>query len=135
MSPLSGERVPKENEKQAEGETSTLRKPRLGARSLLLALLREAALLCGGAVTRLRDLAGVFASELDGPPHVPARDSAIGTPTLPEFKEFLRLGDAALPIRDGKAFLHALVVDGQYIGAAEAENQKHLDGPCADAAH
>ncbi len=37
-------------------------------------------------------------------------------------------------VSDGPAFFHAQVVDGKNVGAAEAEDQKHFDGPCADAA-
>jgi len=37
-------------------------------------------------------------------------------------------------VSDGPAFFHAEVVDGKNVGAAEAEDQKHFDGPCADAA-
>ena len=39
-----------------------------------------------------------------------------------------------LAVGDGPAFFDAKVVDGENVGAAEAEDQKHFDGPGADAA-
>ena len=38
-------------------------------------------------------------------------------------------------VGDGPAFLHAEVVDGENVRPAQAEDQKHFDGPCADAAN
>ena len=35
---------------------------------------------------------------------------------------------------EGEAFADAVVVDGEDVGAAEAEDEEHLDGPAADAA-
>ena len=34
---------------------------------------------------------------------------------------------------EGEAFADAVVVDGEYVGAAEAEDQQHFYGPAADA--
>ena len=36
---------------------------------------------------------------------------------------------------EGEAFADAVIVDGEDIGSAEAEEEHHLDGPCADAAN
>ncbi len=36
-------------------------------------------------------------------------------------------------VGDGPAFLDAEVMDGENVGPAKAEDQKHLDGPGADA--
>ena len=77
---------------------------------------------------------GFVAGALECAPHVPAGDGAVGAPAFAEFQEFFGLGHVLLTVGDGPAFFHAEVVDGQNVGAAEAENQKHFDGPGADAA-
>ena len=69
-----------------------------------------------------------------GAPHVPARDGAVGAPAFAESEEFFGLGLVFFAVGDGPAFLYAEVVDGENVGAAEAENQKHFNGPGADAA-
>ena len=78
---------------------------------------------------------GFVAGAFKGAPHVPTGDGAIGAPTLAESEELLGLGHVFLAVGDGPAFLDAEVVDGEDIGAAEAEDQKHFDGPGADAAN
>ena len=77
---------------------------------------------------------GGVAGAVAGAPHVPASDGAIGAPALAEGQEFFGLGFVFLAVGDGPAFLYAEVVDGENVGAAQAENQKHFDGPGADAA-
>ncbi len=78
---------------------------------------------------------GGVAGTLEGAPHVPTGDSAVGAPAFAEGEEFLGLGHVFFAVGDGPAFLDAEVVDGKDIGAAEAEDQKHFDGPSADAAN
>ncbi len=81
------------------------------------------------------DLAhGGVAGTMAGAPHVPAGDGAVGTPALAESEEFFGFGLVFFAVGDGPAFLYAQVVDGKHVGAAEAENQKHFDGPGANAA-
>src|SRR5579864_7352074 len=81
------------------------------------------------------DLVGYgVAGALEGPPHVPTGDGAVGAPALAERQEFLRLGHVFLAVGYRPAFLHAQVVDGEYVGTAEVEDQEHLDGPRADTA-
>src|SRR5713226_4614760 len=77
---------------------------------------------------------GGVASALAGAPHVPTGDGAVGTPALAEGKEFLGLGHVLFAVGDGPALPDAEVVDGENVRAAEAEDQKHFDGPGADAA-
>jgi len=77
---------------------------------------------------------GGIAGALAGAPHVPACDRTVGAPAFAEGKEFLGLGHALFAVGDGPAFFHSEVVDGEDVRAAEAEDQKHFDGPGADAA-
>ena len=77
---------------------------------------------------------GGVAGALAGTPHVPTGDSAVGTPAFAESEEFLRLGHVLFAVGDGPAFFDAEVVDGENVGATEAEDQEHFDGPGADAA-
>jgi hypothetical protein len=73
------------------------------------------------------------AGALAGAPHVPTGDGAIGTPAFAESEEFFGLGHVLFAVGDGPAFFDAEVVDGKDVGAAEAEDQKHFNGPGADA--
>ena len=77
---------------------------------------------------------GGVAGAVAGAPHVPAGDGAIGAPAFAEREEFFGFGHVLFAVGDGPAFFYAEVVDGENVGAAEAENQKHFDGPGADAA-
>src|SRR6266581_8916593 len=77
---------------------------------------------------------GGVAGALAGAPHVPTGDGAIGAPALAESEEFLGLGHVLFAVGDGPTLPNAEVVDGENVGAAEAEDQKHLDGPGPDAA-
>ncbi len=77
---------------------------------------------------------GGIAGTVAGAPHVPAGDGAVGAPAFPEGQEFFGFGLVFFAVGDGPAFLYAKVVDGENVGAAEAENQKHFDRPGADAA-
>ena len=77
---------------------------------------------------------GGVAGAVAGAPHVPTGDGTIGAPALAEREEFFGLGLVFFAIGDGPAFLYAEVVDGENVGAAQAENQKHFDRPGADAA-
>ena len=71
---------------------------------------------------------------LKGAPHVPAGDSAVGAPAFAKGEEFLGLGHVLFSIGDGPTLFYAEVVDGENVGAAEAEDQEHFDGPGTDAA-
>ena len=84
----------------------------------------------GGAYSAHGGIAGAVA----GAPHVPGSDGAVGTPAFAESQEFFGFGLVLFAVGDGPAFLHAEVVDGENVGATEAEDQKHFHGPCADAA-
>src|SRR6266571_7102662 len=86
--------------------------------------------------TRRADFAeGGVAGALAGAPHVPTGDGAVRAPALAEGQEFLGLGHMLLAVGDRPALPDAEVVDGENVGAAEPEDQKHLDGPGPDAAH
>ena len=76
---------------------------------------------------------GGVARALAGAPHVPTGDGTVGAPTFAEGEKFLGLGHVLLAIGDGPAFLDAEIVDGENVRAAKAEDQKHFDGPRADA--
>src|SRR2546428_74890 len=71
---------------------------------------------------------------LTGAPHVPRGDGAVGTPAFAEGQEFLGRGHLLFAVSDGPALSDAEVVDGENVGSAQAEDQKHFDGPGADAA-
>src|ERR1700749_591912 len=98
-------------------------------------------MVAGCSSLRLDDFAG---GEIAGAPHVPARD---GAPWSPFFSAPLHLlarreevgGHLLswLEAEEGecKAFANAVIVDRQDVRTAEAEDEKHLDGPAADAAH
>src|SRR6266566_626035 len=77
---------------------------------------------------------GGVAGALAGAPHIPTGDGAVGTPALAEGKEFLGLGHVLFAVGNGPALSDAEVMDGENVGAAEPEDQKHLDGPGPDAA-
>src|SRR6266851_7527291 len=112
--------------------------PRMGSNSSLQLLLLTLttrngswALADGGGA----DFAhGGVTAALAGAPHVPTGDGAIGAPAFAEREEFLGLGHMLFAVGDGPAFFDAEVVDGENVGAAEAEDQEHFDGPGADAA-
>ena len=80
--------------------------------------------LVGGGVT------GLF----EGAPHIPGGDGAVGAPAFTEGQEFLRTGHVLFVVGDGPTFLYAEVVDGEHVGAAEAEDEEHFDSPGTDAA-
>ena len=77
---------------------------------------------------------GGVAAALTGAPHVPRGDGAVGTPAFAEGQEFLGRGHLLFAVSDGPALSDAEVVDGENVGSAQAEDQKHFDGPGADAA-
>src|SRR2546425_12316819 len=85
--------------------------------------------------TRRADFAqGGVAGALAGAPHVPTGDCAVRAPALAEREQFLGRGHVLFAVGDSPALSDAEVVDGENVGAAEPEDQKHLDGPGADAA-
>ena len=77
---------------------------------------------------------GGVAGAMAGAPHVPTGDSAVGTPAFAEGQKFFGFGLVFFAVGDGPAFLDAEVVDGENVGAAQAEDQKHFNRPRADAA-
>src|ERR1700738_691816 len=56
---------------------------------------------------------GGVAGALEGSPHVPTGDGAVGTPALAEGQEFFGLGHVLLAVSHGPAFFYAEVVDGE----------------------
>src|SRR5436853_6157343 len=81
----------------------------------------------GGADFAHGGVAGALASA----PHVPTGDGAVGAPAFAESEEFFGLGHMLLAVGDGPALFDTDVVDGEDVGSAETENQKHFDGPGA----
>ncbi len=79
-------------------------------------------------------IGGGVAGALEGAPHVPRGDGAVGAPAFTKFQEFLGLGHVLFAVGDGPAFFDAEVVDGENVGAAEAKDQEHFNGPGADTA-
>jgi len=69
-----------------------------------------------------------------GAPHVPGGDGAVGAPAFSEGEKLFGRGHMFFVVGDGPAFFDPEVVDGENVGAAEAEDEEHLDGPGADAA-
>src|SRR5580658_881463 len=95
----------------------------------------------GRSSLRLDDFAG---GEVAGAPHVPTRDGAPGRPLLSAPLHLLGCREEVgsnfcrwleTEIGERKALAHAIVGDRKDVGAAEPEDEKHLDGPAADAAH
>ncbi len=91
----------------------------------------------------LLGLGGFPGGEVAGSPHVPGGDGAPGTPAFGAFAHgvgFAKEGGGDLGggfealEGEGEAFADGVVVDGEDIGAAEAEDEEHFDGPAADAA-
>ena len=78
---------------------------------------------------------GFVAGALEGAPHVPAGDGSVGAPAFAELQEFLGLWHVLFAVGDGPAFFYAEVVDRENVGTAEPEDQKHFNGPGADAAY
>jgi len=70
-----------------------------------------------------------------GAPHVPTGDGAVRAPAFSEFEELFGLGHVFFAVGERPAFFYAEVMDGQDVRAAQAENQKHFNGPGADAAN
>ena len=77
-------------------------------------------------------------------PASPARPRATGTSSppcgtgfqrAPRFSSSFARRQLALPEGDREALADAVVVRRQHVRAAEAEDQQHLHGPAADAAH
>jgi len=62
---------------------------------------------------------GGVAGALEGAPHVPAGDGAVGTPAFAEGEEFFGAGLVFFAVGDGPTFLHAEIVDGKNVRAAE----------------
>jgi len=82
--------------------------------------------------------------EVAGSPHIPAGDGAPGGPAVAALVHLFGFGEVhrgdlvgwlEFAEGEGEAFADAVVGDGEDVGAAEAEDEEHLDGPAADAAH
>ena len=94
----------------------------------------------------MRSLGGVrfFHGEVAGSPEVPA---CYRTPGLPFFCAAVHdvgfgeihggdfVGGFEFAEGEGEAFADAVVVYGEDVGAAEAEDEEHFDGPAPDAAY
>ena len=83
-----------------------------------------------------------FRGEVAGAPQIPAGDRAPGLPFFCATMHFVRFGEIGwghlvggfqFAEGEGKAFADAVVVDGEDVGSAEAEDEEHLDSPLADA--
>jgi len=86
------------------------------------------------ALRRTDSVGEGVAGALEGAPHVPTGDGAVGAPTFTEGEKLFGCGHVLLAVRHGPAFLYAQVVDGENVRAAQIEDQKHLNGPGPDAA-
>lgn len=56
-------------------------------------------------------------------------------PARTECGERFRRRHLAQPVRETKSIANAEVIDGEHVGAAELEDQHHLDSPATDATH
>src|SRR5690348_1770001 len=74
-------------------------------------------------------------ADVDGAPEVPTGHGAVGRPADAAGGDVARRGQLALAEHRGEALADAVVVDRQHVGAAEPEDEQHLRGPAADAAH
>ena len=93
---------------------------------------------------RWRSLPGVrlFGDEVAGAPEIPACDRRPGLPFFCAAVHDVGLGEIGggdlvrrfeFAEGEGKAFADAVIVDGEDVGSAEAEDEEHLDCPAADA--
>ncbi len=80
--------------------------------------------------------------EIAGAPHVPAGDGSPGAPTISAAEQDVGFGEVGggdfvggFEFAEGEreAFADGVVVDGEDVGAAEAKDEEHLDGPFTDA--
>src|SRR5579864_3123197 len=65
---------------------------------------------------------GGVAGFLEGAPHIPGGDGAVGAPAFAEGQKFFGPRHVLFVVGDGPAFLYAEVVDGENVGAAKAED-------------
>src|SRR5262245_20510549 len=65
-------------------------------------------------------------------PEVEGGGGSMGAPLLTETLQLLGLGQLPLFVSDLKSTADTQVVNGQHVGPAEVENQKHFGGPAAD---
>src|SRR5438067_1913132 len=75
------------------------------------------------------------ALEVDGPPAVPGRDRAVGAERVAQRLELLGRGRGVDTPGEGVPHADAEVVNRPDVEAAQLEEQEHLRGPAADAAH
>lgn len=84
------------------------------------------------------------AGEIAGSPEVPAGDGAPGPPLFGAAQHGVWFGEhggvEGFALRqtvegEGETFADAVIGDGEDVGAAEAKDEEHLDGPRADAAN
>jgi len=103
---------------------------------------RPIPLFCGGGQGLVGEEHG-FAGEVAGSPHIPTGDGAPGTPLFcaafdpvdgGEHRCVEGFGFGEAEEGEGESFADAVVGNGENVGAAEAEDEEHLDGPRADAA-
>ena len=95
----------------------------------------------GGSLSGVGEFAG---GEVAGAPEIPGGDGAPGLPAFGSGTDEVGFGEVErgdfvvgleLAEGEGEAFADAVVVDGEDVGPAEAEEEHHLDGPFADAAN
>src|SRR5271166_1476431 len=94
---------------------------------------------CRGFSRWCRPLPSLRASQrqvfhLGGAPQIPTGDAAMRTPALAVGQQLFRLGQLGELAHLGEAFADAVVIPGQHVGTPEAEDEKHLDRPSANAA-
>ena len=96
-----------------------------------------------GPINRWVQLYEFIRGEITGAPEIPACDGPPGSPFLGATFHDVGFGkevrgdlDVGLEILEGEgeALADAVVAGGEDVGAAEAEDEEHLDGPLADAA-
>src|SRR5579859_4853156 len=91
------------------------------------------------AVSRSSDPAvtssGLGENGIYGAPAVPGGYGTVGAIDLPEGVKGFGWGWGGEAVDGGETFANAEVVDGPHVGPPELEDQEHLRGPAADAAH
>src|SRR5207249_4505126 len=83
-------------------------------------------------IRRTREL---LLRQLHRAPQIPARDRAVRLPPRPATLDVPGRRQLALLEGDREALADAVVVRGQHVRAAEAEDEEHLHRPPANAAH
>src|SRR5262249_9051384 len=78
---------------------------------------------------------GTPASEIEGPPEIPARHRTIGAPAFGAAAEHQRVHTPTPAERTREALPHPEIAERQHIRPPQPEEQEHLHRPATDAAH